>query len=106
MDMGKLVGRDLARLGLAKGFTQKRFTEVSALRSDVQSSRVGPTHPTKVTHTPRIRHVEVIIADKKPRTKRRPPKRKIERLRQSRAAADCYKSAGGTCGAGSDKCMR
>jgi hypothetical protein len=66
-----------ARIGetrAGKGFTQKRFTEVQALRSDMQRSRVGPTPPTEVTHIISqalgVRHVEAIIPNKKPRTKR------------------------------------
>ena len=65
-----------ARIGetrAGKGFTQKRFTEVQALRSDMQRSRVGPTPPTEVTHIISqalgVRHVELIMLDKKSRTK-------------------------------------
>jgi hypothetical protein len=56
MDVSKLVGR-LGETRAGKGFTQKRFTEVQALCSDMQRSRVGPTHSTAVTHIISHKHL-------------------------------------------------
>jgi hypothetical protein len=77
---GNLVGRDFARLGLAKGFTQKRFTEVAGFIQRYAVVSSGADASTEVTHIISqalgVRHIEAIIPDKKPRTKRSPPERK------------------------------
>ena len=50
MDMRRLVGRNFARLRLAKGFTQERFAEVSGVTQQyVSGLKRGERNPTVVT---------------------------------------------------------
>jgi len=50
MDMRRLVGRNFARLRLAKGFTQERFAEVSGVTQQyVSGLERGKRNPTIVT---------------------------------------------------------
>jgi transcriptional regulator with XRE-family HTH domain len=50
MDMRRLVGRNFARLRLAKGFTQERFAEVSGVTQQyVSGLERGERNPTVVT---------------------------------------------------------
>ena len=50
MDMRRLVGRNCARLRLAKGFTQERFAEVSGVTQQyVSGLERGQRNPTVVT---------------------------------------------------------
>ena len=50
MDMRWLVGRNFARLRLAKGFTQERFAEVSGVTQQyVGGLERGKRNPTVVT---------------------------------------------------------
>jgi transcriptional regulator with XRE-family HTH domain len=50
MDMRRLVGRNFARLRLAKGFTQERFAEVSGVTQQyVSGLERGKRNPTVVT---------------------------------------------------------
>jgi transcriptional regulator with XRE-family HTH domain len=50
MDMRRLVGRNFARLRLAKGFTQERFAEVSGVTQQyVSGLERGQRNPTVVT---------------------------------------------------------
>jgi transcriptional regulator with XRE-family HTH domain len=50
MDMRRLVGRNFARLRLAKGLTQERFAEVSGVTQQyVSGLERGRRNPTVVT---------------------------------------------------------
>ena len=66
MDMRKLVGRNFARLRLAKGFTQERFAELSGFTQQyVSGLERGRRNPTVVTlyHLAQalgVSHVELI----------------------------------------------
>src|SRR5260370_30715262 len=69
MDMRKLVGRNFARLRLAKGFTQERFAELSGFTQQyVSGLERGRRNPTVVTlyHLAQalgVTHVELITLD-------------------------------------------
>ena len=69
MDMRKLVGRNFARLRLAKGFTQERFAEVSGFTQQyVSGLERGRRNPTVVTlyHLAQalgVSHVDLIMPD-------------------------------------------
>src|SRR6516225_7198736 len=69
MDMRKLVGRNFARLRLAKGFTQERFAELSGFTQQyVSGLERGRRNPTVVTlyHLAQalgVSHVELITPD-------------------------------------------
>jgi transcriptional regulator with XRE-family HTH domain len=61
MDMRKLVGRNFARLRLAKGFTQERFAEVSGFTQQyVSGLERGRRNPTVVT----LYHLAVALQPK------------------------------------------
>ena len=86
MDMRKLVGRNFARLRLAKGFTQERFAEVSGFTQQyVSGLERGRRNPTVVTiyHLAAalgVSHVELVIPDDEaPREAAKPAKRKTEK---------------------------
>ena len=86
MDMRKLVGRNFARLRLAKGFTQERFAEHSGFTQQyVSGLERGRRNPTVVTlyHLAQalgVSHVELITPDEEGRaegtksSKRKPPR--------------------------------
>jgi transcriptional regulator with XRE-family HTH domain len=69
MDMRKLVGRNFARLRLAKGFTQERFAELSGFTQQyVSGLERGRRNPTVVTlyHLAQalgVSHVEFVTPD-------------------------------------------
>ena len=69
MDMRKLVGRNFARLRLAKGFTQERFAEVSGFTQQyVSGLERGRRNPTVVTiyHLAAalgVSHLELVMPD-------------------------------------------
>lgn len=69
MDMRKLVGRNFARLRVAKGFTQERFAEVSGVTQQyVSDLERGLRNPTVVTlyHLAQalgVSHVELVVPD-------------------------------------------
>jgi transcriptional regulator with XRE-family HTH domain len=69
MDMRKLVGRNFARLRLAKGFTQERFAELSGFTQQyVSGLERGQRNPTVVTlyhlaQTLGVSHVELVRPD-------------------------------------------
>ena len=69
MDMRKLVGRNFARLRLAKGFTQERFAEHSGFTQQyVSGLERGQRNPTVVTlyhlaHALGVSHVELVAPD-------------------------------------------
>lgn len=84
MDMRKLVGRNFARLRLAKGFTQERFAEVSGFTQQyVSGLERGRRNPTVVTiyHLAAalgVSHLELVMPDDEaPRETAKPSKRKI-----------------------------
>ena len=86
MDMRKLVGRNFARLRLAKGFTQERSAEVSGFTQQyVSGLERGRRNPTVVTiyHLAAalgVSHVELVIPDDEaPREAAKPAKRKTEK---------------------------
>jgi transcriptional regulator with XRE-family HTH domain len=86
MDMRKLVGRNFARLRLAKGFTQERFAEHSGFTQQyVSGLERGRRNPTVVTlyHLAQalgVSHVELVRPDddaglESPKSpKRKPPR--------------------------------
>jgi transcriptional regulator with XRE-family HTH domain len=83
MDMRKLVGRNFARLRLAKGFTQERFAELSGFTQQyVSGLERGRRNPTVVTlyHLAQalgVSHVELVTPDDQSvRETAKPPKRK------------------------------
>jgi transcriptional regulator with XRE-family HTH domain len=83
MDMRKLVGRNFARLRLAKGFTQERFAEVSGVTQQyVSGLERGQRNPTVVTlyHLAvalGVSPVELVIPnDEAARESAKPPKKK------------------------------
>jgi transcriptional regulator with XRE-family HTH domain len=83
MDMRKLVGRNFARLRLAKGFTQERFAEVSGFTQQyVSGLERGRRNPTVVTiyHLAAalgVSHLELVMPDDEaPRETAKPSKRK------------------------------
>jgi transcriptional regulator with XRE-family HTH domain len=83
MDMRKLVGRNFARLRLAKGFTQERFAEFSGFTQQyVSGLERGRRNPTVVTlyHLAQalgVSHVELIAPDEEAlRETAKPTKRK------------------------------
>jgi transcriptional regulator with XRE-family HTH domain len=69
MDMRKLVGRNFARLRLAKGFTQERFAELSGFTQQyVSGLEWGRRNPTVVTlyHLAQalgVSHVDLVMPD-------------------------------------------
>jgi transcriptional regulator with XRE-family HTH domain len=69
MDMRKLVGRNFARLRLAKGFTQERFAEHSGFTQQyVSGLERGRRNPTIVTlfhlaDALGVSHVDLIMPD-------------------------------------------
>ena len=69
MDMRKLVGRNFARLRLAKGCTQERFAELSGFTQQyVSGLERGRRNPTVVTlyHLAQalgVSHVELVAPD-------------------------------------------
>jgi transcriptional regulator with XRE-family HTH domain len=73
MDMRKLVGRNFARLRLAKGFTQERFAEHSGFTQQyVSGLERGRRNPTVVTlyHLAQaldVSHVDLITPDEEAR---------------------------------------
>jgi transcriptional regulator with XRE-family HTH domain len=83
MDMRKLVGRNFARLRLAKGFTQERFAELSGFTQQyVSGLERGRRNPTVVTlyHLAQalgVTHVELVTPDEAARAEAAgSPKRK------------------------------
>jgi len=83
MDMRRLVGRNFARLRLAKGFTQERFAEFSGFTQQyVSGLERGRRNPTVVTlyHLAQalgVSHVDLIIPDQEAsQESARPSKRK------------------------------
>jgi len=83
MDMRKLVGRNFAKLRLAKGFTQERFAEVSGFTQQyVSGLERGRRNPTVVTlyHLAQalgVSHVDLIVPDQEAsQESARPSKRK------------------------------
>ena len=83
MDMRKLVGRNFARLRLAKGFMQERFAELSGFTQQyVSGLERGRRNPTVVTlyHLAQalgVSHVDLIIPDQEAsQESARPSKRK------------------------------
>ena len=83
MDMRKLVGRNFARLRLAKGFTQERFAEVSGVTQQyVSGLERGERNPTVVTlyHLATalgVSAVDLVTPDDQARQESaKPPKRK------------------------------
>ena len=86
MDMRRLVGRNFARLRLAKGFTQERFAEVSGVTQQyVSGLERGKRNPTVVTlyHIATalgVTPVDLVRPDEgAPRESARSPKRKSRR---------------------------
>lgn len=84
MDMRKLVGRNFARLRLAKGFTQEHFAEVSGFTQQyVSGLERGRRNPTVVTiyHLAAalgVSHLELVMPDDEaPCETAKPSKRKI-----------------------------
>jgi transcriptional regulator with XRE-family HTH domain len=83
MDMRRSVGRNFARLRLAKGFTQERFAELSGFTQQyVSGLERGRRNPTVVTlyHLAQalgVSHVDLIIPDQEAsQESARPSKRK------------------------------
>jgi transcriptional regulator with XRE-family HTH domain len=83
MDMRRLVGRNFARLRLAKGFTQERFAELSGFTQQyVSGLERGRRNPTVVTlyHLAQalgVSHVDLIVPDQEAsQESARPSKRK------------------------------
>jgi transcriptional regulator with XRE-family HTH domain len=83
MDMRRLVGRNFARLRLAKGFTQERFAELSGFTQQyVSGLERGRRNPTVVTlyHLAQalgVSHVDLIMPDQEAsQESARAPKRK------------------------------
>jgi transcriptional regulator with XRE-family HTH domain len=83
MDMRRLVGRNFARLRLAKGFTQERFAELSGFTQQyVIGLERGRRNPTVVTlyHLAQalgVSHVDLIVPDQEAsQESARPSKRK------------------------------
>ena len=90
MDMRKLVGRNFARLRVAKGFTQERFAEVSGVTQQyVSDLERGLRNPTVVTlyHLAQalgVSHVELVVPDDETHTK--PQNRRSGKPEKSRPA--------------------
>ena len=83
MDMRKLVGRNFARLRLAKGFTQERFAELSGFTQQyVSGLEQGRRNPTVVTlyHLAQalgVSHVDLVMPDQEAlHESTKPPKRR------------------------------
>jgi transcriptional regulator with XRE-family HTH domain len=83
MDMRKLVGRNFARLRLAKGFTQERFAELSGFTQQyVSGLERGRRNPTVVTlyHLAQalgVSHVDLVMPDQEAlHESTKPPKRR------------------------------
>ena len=86
MDMRRLVGRNFARLRLAKSFTQERFAEVSGVTQQyVSGLERGRRNPTVVTlyhlaSALEVSPVELVTPDDEPpRESAKAPKRKSRR---------------------------
>jgi transcriptional regulator with XRE-family HTH domain len=86
MDMRRLVGRNFARLRLAKGFTRERFAEMSGVTQQyVCGLERGRRNPTVVTlyHLASalgVSPVEVVMPDDEaPRETAKAPKGKSRR---------------------------
>jgi transcriptional regulator with XRE-family HTH domain len=82
-DAEKHLGRNLARLRLAKGFTQERFAEVSGVTQQyVSDLERGLRNPTVVTLynlaiALGVSHVELVMPDDEAlRESAKPPRRK------------------------------
>ena len=89
MDMRRLVGRNFARLRLAKGFTQERFAEVSGVTQQyVSGLERGQRNPTVVTlyHLATalgVSSVDLVMPDEEePREGATSPKHKSRKKRQ------------------------
>jgi transcriptional regulator with XRE-family HTH domain len=83
MDMRKLVGRNFARLRLARGFTQERFAELSGFTQQyVSGLERGRRNPTVVTlyHLAQalgVSHVDLVMSDQEAlHESTKPPKRR------------------------------
>jgi len=83
MDMRRLVGRNFARLRLAKGFTQERFAELSGFTQQyVSGLERGRRNPTVVTlyHLAQalgVSHVDLVMPDQEAlHESTKPPKRR------------------------------
>jgi transcriptional regulator with XRE-family HTH domain len=83
MDMRKLVGRNFARLRLAKGFTQERFAELSGFTQQyVSGLERGRRNPTVVTlyqlaQALGVSHVDLVMPDQEAlHESTKPPKRR------------------------------
>lgn len=83
MDMRKLVGRNFARLRLAKGFTQEGFAEKSGVTqqyvSDLERGRRNPTIVTlyHLAQALGVSHVDLVAPDDESlRETAKPSKRK------------------------------
>lgn len=69
MDMRRLVGRNFARLRLAKGFTQEHFAEIPGVTqqyvSDLERGRRNPTVVTlyHLASALGVGHVELVMPD-------------------------------------------
>jgi transcriptional regulator with XRE-family HTH domain len=87
MDMRRLVGRNFARLRLAKGFTQERFAEVSGVTQQyVSGLERGKRNPTVVTlyHLATalgVRPVELVMPDDEVRQENAKPGKRKSRNR-------------------------
>jgi transcriptional regulator with XRE-family HTH domain len=87
MDMRRLVGRNFARLRLAKGFTQERFAEVSGVTQQyVSGLERGKRNPTVVTlyHLAialGVRPVELVMPDDEVRQENAKPRKRKSRNR-------------------------
>jgi transcriptional regulator with XRE-family HTH domain len=83
MDMRRLVGRNFAKLRLAKGFTQEGFAEKSGVTqqyvSDLERGRRNPTVVTlyHLAYALGVSHVELVTPDEEAlREDVKPSKRK------------------------------
>jgi transcriptional regulator with XRE-family HTH domain len=95
MDMRKLVGRNFARLRLAKGFTQERFAELSGFTQQyVSGLERGRRNPTVVTlyHLAQalgVSHVELVTPDEEAlRESTKPPSGNKEFARTASGSPD------------------
>ena len=84
MDMRKLVGRNFARLRLAKGLTQEKFAEISGFTQQyVSGLERGRRNPTIVTlfHLAQalgVSHVDLVTPDE-PAAREKPPAKSSRR---------------------------
>lgn len=84
MDMRKLVGRNFARLRLAKGLTQEQFAEISGFTQQyVSGLERGRRNPTIVTlfHLAQalgVSHVDLVTPDE-PAAREKPPAKSSKR---------------------------